>query len=58
MPCATPPCTWPSTIIGLITVPQSCTTTYLRIDGIIVSGSTSTIIACTPLAVAPLSGPK
>ena len=28
-----------------------------EIDGIIVSGSTSTIIACTPLAVLPRSGP-
>mgnify|MGYP003694692791 CR=1 FL=1 len=25
MPCAMPPCTWPSTIIGLITVPKSST---------------------------------
>ena len=25
IPCATPPWTWPSTIIGLITVPQSST---------------------------------
>ena len=27
MPCATPPCTWPSTIIGLITRPTSSTAT-------------------------------
>ena len=27
MPCATPPCTWPSTISGLISRPQSSATT-------------------------------
>ena len=30
MPCATPPCTWPSTIIGLITRPTSSTATKLH----------------------------
>src|ERR1700730_11895002 len=58
MPCATPPWICPARIIGLITVPQSCTTTYLRISSASVSGSTSTIMACTPLAVAPIGGPK
>ena len=27
IPCATPPCTWPSTSMGLISLPQSWTTT-------------------------------
>src|SRR5256884_5266679 len=58
MPCATPPWIWPSTIIGLITRPQSCTTTYRLISTCAVSGSTSTTIACTPFAVLPRSGPK
>ena len=39
-------------------VPQSWTTRYRLISTIAVSGSTSTIIACTPLAVLPRSGPK
>ena len=58
MPCATPPWICPARIIGLITVPQSCTTTYLRISIARVSGSTSMIMAWTPLAVAPAGGPK
>src|SRR2546426_469929 len=58
MPCATPPWIWPSTIIGLITRPQSCTTTYRLISTCAVSGSTSTTIAWTPFAVLPRSGPK
>src|ERR1041385_6824588 len=58
MPCATPPWIWPSTIKGLITRPQSWTTTYRLISTCAVSGSTSTTIACTPFAVLPRSGPK
>ncbi len=50
MPCATPPCTCPSTIIGLITVPQSCTTQYRSTLISAVSGSVSTTAAWTPLA--------
>src|ERR1700685_3216106 len=41
-----------------MTVPQSCTTTYLSTSSVKVCGSTSTIMACTPLAVAPPDGPK
>src|SRR6266853_993603 len=58
MPCATPPCIWPARIIGLITVPQSCTTTYFKIFNSKVRGSISTIMAWTPFAVAPILGPK
>jgi hypothetical protein len=28
MLCAVPPCTWPSTIMGLMIVPQSCAMVY------------------------------
>src|SRR5258708_2660353 len=58
MPCATPPWICPARIIGLITVPQSCTTTYFRIFSSNVRGSISTIMAWTPFAVAPILGPK
>ena len=47
-PCATPPCTWPSTIIGFITLPQSCTTAYFTTSISRVAGSISTIAACAP----------
>ena len=56
MPCATPPWIWPSTIIGLIRCPQSCTTAYLRMLISAVSGSVSTITACIPLANVDRSG--
>ena len=48
MPCAMPPQTWPSTIIGLIMLPQSWMQTYFRIFTVHNSGSTSTIAAWTP----------
>src|SRR5215470_11452331 len=58
MPWATPPWTWPARISGLMTVPQSCTTTYLSTLSAKVCGSTSTIMAWAPFAVVPLGGPK
>ena len=42
MPCTTPPCSWPSTISGLITMPKSLTRAYLTTSTTPVSGSTST----------------
>ena len=54
--CAMPPWICPSTIIGLIRLPQSCTTAYLRIVTSAVSGSVSTITACMPLANVDRSG--
>src|SRR3989442_1483240 len=47
IPCATPPWTWPSTIMGLITGPQSSTRAYRLIATRPVSGSTSTTATCT-----------
>ena len=41
-PSASPPCTWPSTIIGLIRVPQSSTAMNRRTFTSPVPGSTST----------------
>ena len=51
-----PPWICPSTIIGLIRLPQSCTTAYLRIVISAVCGSVSTITACMPLANVDRSG--
>ena len=48
MPCASPPCTWPSTIIGLMIVPMSSTQVYLRISTPPVSVSTSIAHRCVP----------
>ena len=42
IPSASPPCTWPSTIIGLIRTPQSSTAMNRRTDTLPVPGSTST----------------
>ena len=46
MPWATPPCTWPSTMLGLIIRPQSSDTTNRRISTLPVAGSTSTVAPC------------
>src|SRR6202049_1064210 len=48
MPCATPPSIWPSSTIGLITRPQSWTTTYLSTSSRKVFGSTRTYAAWHP----------
>src|SRR5262245_57540456 len=48
MPCTTPPCTWPSTMIGLTTLPTSSTQTYLRSLTRPVSVSTSAAHRCVP----------
>ncbi len=56
MPWAMPPCTWPSTIIGLTTLPTSSTQTYLRIFVIPVSVSTSTAHRCVPCGKEKVSG--
>src|SRR5215813_2595176 len=42
MPCTTPPRTWPSTIIGLIMVPQSSATAKSMSSIMPVAGSTAT----------------
>jgi hypothetical protein len=42
MPCARPPCTWPSTIIGLMMLPKSSTAVKLVDRVTPVAGSTST----------------
>ena len=48
MPWVIPPCTCPSTISGLITVPTSSTATYRTSRASPVSVSTSTTAACAP----------
>ena len=58
MPWATPPITWPSTIIGLMMVPQSSTATYLSIRVEPVSGSTSTTQMWVPDGKVQLGGSK
>ena len=45
MPWATPPCTWPSTMFGLIIRPQSSDTTNRSTSTLPVAGSTSTVAA-------------
>ena len=56
MPCARPPCTWPSTISGLIGVPTSSTQTYLRSLTNPVSVSISTQARCVPCGKEKFSG--
>ncbi len=56
MPCATPPCTWPSTIIGLMIVPQSSTATYFTMSVLPVSVSTSTTQTCAPAGQVKFGG--
>jgi hypothetical protein len=56
MPWATPPITWPSTISGLMMLPQSSTATYLSIRVDPVSGSTSTTQMCAPAGKVKLGG--
>lgn len=56
MPWATPPATCPSTIVGLIMFPQSCTHTYRCTVMLNVVGSTSTIAPCTPYAQVACGG--
>ena len=58
MPWVIPPITWPSTIIGLMTVPQSSTATYLSIRVEPVSGSTSTTQMWAPDGKVKLGGSK
>ncbi len=48
MPWASPPCTWPSTMSGLICTPQSSTQTYERSVAMPVSVSTSMAARCVP----------
>src|SRR5215475_6330977 len=57
-PCATPPWICPSTMRGLISVPQSCTTQYRSTLISAVCGSVSTIAACMPLAKVDRTGEK
>ncbi len=56
MPWARPPCTWPSTISGLTTLPMSSTHTYLRIFTRPVSVSTSIAHRCVPCGKEKFSG--
>ena len=56
MPWARPPWTWPSTIIGLTTVPMSSTHTYERILTKPVSVSTSVAHRWVPCGKEKLSG--
>jgi len=48
IPSASPPCTWPSTIIGLIRTPQSSTATNRLTVTLPVPGSTSTTQTYAP----------
>src|SRR5712691_9031011 len=57
-PCATPPCTWPSTIMGLRTTPQSSTSTSFSRLGCSVSRSMRTSATCAPKPQASRLGSK
>ena len=58
IPCAIPPCTCPSTIVGLTIVPKSSTAVYLSSFTSPVSGSISTSAICDPAGNEKFAGSK